>query len=50
MQLEVLAAAGVITLLPDRLVLHPVDALDLEVRIARWHASISSSRRLEVGS
>lgn len=50
LQLEVLAAAGVITLLPDRLVLHPVDALDLEARMARWHASISSSRRLEVES
>lgn len=47
LQVDVLAAAGVITLFPDRLVLHPVDALDLEARMARWHASISSSRQME---
>lgn len=48
LQLELLAAEGVVTRRLDRLVLHPVDLPDLAVRMARWHASVTSSRHMEM--
>lgn len=48
LQLERLAAEGVVTLRVDRLVLHPVNLQDLEARMAKWHASVTASRQLEM--